>query len=173
MEENSEEEKEGTRDEIQDQPEALSSLPQATPIRRPPNSFMTPQVGQKAGTFDRGQSVEPRARLGGGPPVRYSLGAEAGRVSLEPAWRVKDLVVPLKHEASPPVIESTGVIGTPRRSQAFGQAQILPPHARSEVSAEERKVSSVDTSLGLPGEAETDLDGSRRYKNEDGVHSAK
>ena len=148
-------------------------MPQATPIRRPPNSFMTPQVEQRAGTFDRGQSIEPRARLGGGPPVRYSLGAEARRVPLEPAWRVKDLVVPLKHEASLPVIESTGVIGTPRRSQALEQPQILPPRARLEVSAEERKVSNVDTSLGPPGETETDLDGSRRYKNEDGVHSAR
>jgi len=101
------------------------------------------------------------------------LGAEARRVPLEPAWRVKDLVVPLKHEASPPVIESTGVIGTPRRSQALEQPQILPPRARLEVSAEERKVSNVDTSLGPPGEAETDFVGSRRYKNEDGVHSAR
>jgi len=134
---------------------------------------MTPQARQKAGTSDRGQSIEPRARLGGGPPVRYSLGTEARRVPLDSAWRVKDLVVPLEHEALPPVLEPTSVIGTPRRSQALEKAQALPSRARSGASAEERKVSNVDTSLGPPGGVETDSNVSRRYRNEDAVHSAK
>ncbi|KAF5350504.1 hypothetical protein D9756_008541 [Leucocoprinus leucothites] len=140
-EESSEEDDEETeREEAQDQPEALPSLHQPTPIRRPLGSFMTPQAGQKSGPFDRGQSLEPsRGRLGGGPPVRYSMGGEARRVPLESAWRVRDLVVPLKSEAPVPVVESSATVGTPHRLQNLGQAQASPVRSRLEVSAEERK----------------------------------
>jgi hypothetical protein len=115
-------------------------------------SFMTPQVGQKSGPFGRGESLQPsRDRLGGGPPVRYSMGGEARRVPLvETAWRVKDLVVPLEGESSgfnrpAPAVDST-IADTPRRSQDLLQAQpslVLP---RSEVSMEERKVSNSGVS---------------------------
>ncbi|KAJ3576717.1 hypothetical protein NP233_g260 [Leucocoprinus birnbaumii] len=138
-EESSEEEDE--ENEAQDQPEALPSLPQPTPIRRPLGTFMTPQVGQKLGPFDRGQSIDPsaRGRLGGGPPVRYSLGGEARRVSSGSAWRVKDLVVPLKSETSELTVQPNALSGASRQSQIPEQPQASPVRSRSGVSAEERR----------------------------------
>ncbi|KAF9446457.1 hypothetical protein P691DRAFT_708518 [Macrolepiota fuliginosa MF-IS2] len=169
QEENSEEEVgEDERNEAQDQPEALPSLAQATPIRRPLGSFMTPQVTQKPAPFDRGDSLEPsRGRLGGGPPVRYSMGGEARRVPLEPLWRVKDIVIPLKEDEDesnqPPSVVESRLPGTPRQSN-IGQPQASPSRSRLEISAEERKaiqerrrsaLREVDThsyfSGGIPG----------------------
>lgn len=115
---------------------------------------MTPQVTQKPGLFDRGQSIEPnRGRLGGGPPVRYSMGGEARRIPLESAWRVKDIVIPLKgeeEEPKPPATIGSNTSGTPRPSHILGQAQSSPTQPRPEVSAEERRVSRSHHLLQTP-----------------------
>lgn len=115
---------------------------------------MTPQVGQKSGPFDRGESLEPsRGRLAGGPPVRYSMGGEARRMPLESVWRVRDIVVPLKGEDEGTDLSTaaTGpdMHGTPRQSNTPGQAQASPVRSRLEVSAEERKVSYLNSFIGV------------------------
>ncbi|KXN89208.1 hypothetical protein AN958_05911 [Leucoagaricus sp. SymC.cos] len=141
-EESSEEDQEN-EEESRDQPEALPSLPQATPTRRPLGSFMTPQAGGRFGQSDSGESTEtPRGRLGGGPPIRYSLGGEARRVPLESSWRVKDLVVPFKGESTrhvAPIVAAEPNAGAPRRSLVSAQPQASPVRPRMEVSVEERK----------------------------------
>lgn len=131
-------EEEEEEEEAQDQPKALPSLPQPTPIRRPLGTFMTPQAVHQYRPSDREQSIEgSRGRLGGGPPVRYSLG-ETRRAPLGEAWRVKDILVPLKSEEEPIVPPpKPSTTGTPRRSNFPEQSQT----PRQGVSAEERKVS--------------------------------
>jgi hypothetical protein len=107
---------------------------------------MTPQVGNKPGPLDRGESVDSsRGRLAGGPPVRYSLGGDARRAPFDSTWRVKDIVIPVKggqEESTLP--EPDGVPSTnasPRRPVVLGPPQTSPVRSRPEISAEERKVS--------------------------------
>lgn len=131
---------------------------------------MTPQVGNKPGPFDRGETPDPsRGRLAGGPPVRYSLGGEARRVPFDSTWRVKDIVIPVKGEqedSSLPIPDSApNPNASPQRPVALGPPQASPTRFRPDVSAEERRVSILKPFY--PGASDSYRVLSRQFKNDD------